>query len=473
MVFFCSFNSEAETEVNQNSYFHRMNHSFHRTEGDVNFSESREAWYSVIAHAETQKYLEEDARYFLHQSMSTPCLDVLQSCDGIYITDLTGKSYMDFHGNNVHQVGYRNQYVLEKVKAQMDTLPFSPRRYTNVPAIELAEKLASLFPGNLNRVLFAPGGTSAMGMALKLARIVTGKHKIVSLWDSFHGASLDAISAGGEQVFRKGMGPLMPGVERIPPPTSYRGIFTSDGNDEVYAEYLEYVIEKEGDIGAFVVETIRNTDVQIPSKAYWSKVSEICKKHEVLLILDEIPIAFGRTGKMFAFEHYDLEPDIVCLGKGLGAGVMPLAAMVTRDTFNIATDVSLGHYTHEKSPVASVAALAMFEFLEREHILEKVNGDAVFMKTELEALKQKHELIGDIRGIGLLWAIELVENRETKEKAIEEAEMILYECLANGLSFKISQGNVLQLSPPLIITRPQLQEAIHIIDTALSKVAGR
>lgn len=449
-----------------------MKDSFNRTEGDINQSASRDAWYKIIAHAETQKYLEEDARYFLHQSMSTPCLDTLQSCEGIYITDRAGKSYMDFHGNNVHQVGYRNPFVMERVKAQMDVLPFSPRRYTNVPAIELAKKLASLFPGDLNRVLLAPGGTSAVGMALKLARVVTGKHKLVSLWDSFHGASLDAISAGGEQVFRKGMGPLMPGVERIPPPTSYRGIFTDDGNDVVYADYLEYVIEKEGDIGAFIAETIRNTDVQLPSKAYWKRVREICSRHGVLLILDEIPIAFGRTGKMFAFEHYEIEPDIVCLGKGLGAGVMPLAAMVARDKYNIAREVSLGHYTHEKSPLGSAAALAMLEYIEKEGLLQKVNEDAVFMKEELEKLQQKHFLIGDIRGMGLLWGIELVKDRQSKEKAIEEAETVLYECLANGLSFKISQGNVLQLSPPLIITRQQLREAIEIIDAAITKAGS-
>ncbi|MFT3750268.1 MAG: aspartate aminotransferase family protein [Agriterribacter sp.] len=447
-----------------------MNNSFHRTEGDINLSDARKEWYTTIADNQTTQYLDEDAKYFLHQSMSTPCLDVLASCEDIYITDLSGKKYMDFHGNNVHQVGYRNAYVIEKVKAQMDVLPFSPRRYTNIPAIELAQKLASLFPGDLNRVLFAPGGTSAIGMALKLARVVTGKHKVISLWDSFHGASMDAIAAGGEQVFRKGMGPLLPGVERIPPPTTYRGIFGDDGNDIKYAEYLEYVIEKEGDIGAFIAETIRNTDVQIPSKAYWKKVEEICRKHNVLLILDEIPIAFGRTGKMFAFEHYGIEPDIVCLGKGLGAGVMPIAAMVTRDAFNVAADVSLGHYTHEKSPLGSVAAKAMLDFIEQNNILQKVNDDAAFMKTALEKLKNKYPVIGDIRGIGLLWGIELVKDRNTKEKAIEASEFVLYECLKNGLSYKISQGNVLQLSPPLTITRKQLNEALDIVEAALAKL---
>lgn len=447
-----------------------MENTFNRTEGDINISTARKEWYAAIADTQTTQYLDADAECFLHQSMSTPCLDVLESCDGIYITDLSGKEYMDFHGNNVHQVGYKNPYVIEQVKKQMDILPFSPRRYTNIPAIELAQKLTSLFPGDLNRVLFAPGGTSAIGMALKLARIVTGKHKIISLWDSFHGASIDAIAAGGEQVFRKGIGPLLPGVERIPPPTTYRGIFGNDGNDIKYAEYLEYVIEKEGDIGAFIAETIRNTDVQIPSKTYWKKVQEICRKHNVLLILDEIPIAFGRTGKMFAFEHYDIEPDIVCLGKGLGAGVMPIAAMVTRDAFNIAADVSLGHYTHEKSPLGSVAAKAMIDFIEHNNILQKVNDDAIFMQKELNKLKDKYTIIGDVRGVGLLWGIELVKNLETKEKAIEESEFVLYECLKNGLSYKISQGNVLQLSPPLIITREQLTEALNIIEAAIAKL---
>jgi len=438
------------------------------TEGDINLSAARRDWYAVINHPDTEAYLEEDAEYFLHQALSTPCLDVLASCEGIYLTDIRGKRYMDFHGNNVHQLGYRNPFVIEKVKEQLDILPFSPRRFTNVPAIELAKKLGNLLPGDLKRVLFAPGGTSSVSMALKLARIVTGKHKIISLWDSFHGASLDAISAGGELDFRKDMGPMMPGVERIPPPMTYRGPFGSVGNgDLAYADYLEYVIEKEGDIGAFIIETIRNTDVQIPSKAYWNKVQQICKKHKVLLILDEIPIAFGRTGKMFAFENYDIEPDIICLGKGLGGGVMPIAAIVARESYNVAENVSLGHFTHEKSPLGSVAALAMLEYMERNNILDKVQGDAIFMETELNKLKNKFDFIGDIRGIGLLWGVELVKDRTTREKAPKQAETVMYECLKNGMSFKVSQGNVLQLSPPLIISRDELSKALKILEDAL------
>ena len=268
------------------------------TEGDINISVSREQWNKSIESEETLKWLERDAESFYHQSLSTPCLDVLESCEGIFITDVSGKKYMDFHGNNVHQVGHRNPFVIEKVKQQLDILPFAPRRFTNKPAIELAEKLSSLLPGDLNRVLFTPGGTSAVGMALKLAKVVTGKHKVVSFVDSFHGASLDAIAVGGEAQFKKYMGTLYPETKNIPQPIVYRNSFKKDIH---YAEALESLLKEDNQIGAFIAETIRNTDVQIPSKEYWKRIREICTKYNVLLILDEIPIAFGRTGKMFAF----------------------------------------------------------------------------------------------------------------------------------------------------------------------------
>ncbi len=444
----------------------------HRAEGDVNFSAGRKWWYSVLTHGETNHYLAEDARVFLHQALSTPCLDVLASADGIYLTDLQGKRYMDFHGNNVHQLGHGHPVVKERVKQQMDVLPFSPRRYTNLPSIELADRLGKLMPGDLNRVLFAPGGTSSISMAVKLARYVTGRHKIVSYWDAFHGASLDAIAVGGEREFRAGMGLLAGSAERIPPPTLYRGPFGMNLKDDVaYADYLEYVIEKEGEIGAFMAETVRNTDVQIPSKAYWKRVSEICRKHNVLLILDEIAIGFGRTGRMFTFEHYDIDPDIVCIGKGLGGGIIPIAGIVTRDKFNTATEISLGHFTHEKSPLGAAAALAMLEVMEQENLLEKCREDGAYFGAGLHRLMDKYPIIGDVRGIGLLWGVELVRDRQTRERATAEADKVLYQCLKNGLSFKVSQGNVLQLSPPLIITRQQIDEALRIVEEAIASVS--
>lgn len=441
-----------------------------RTEGDINFSQEREKWKHSVTDEKTKHLLEEDTKYFYHQYLSTPCLEVLGECEGSSITTISGKKILDFHGNSVHQVGFRNAYVIEKMKEQMDILSFSTRRFSNEPAIKLAKKLVSKMPSENYRVLFAPGGTSVIGIALKLARAVTGNHKVVSLWDSFHGASLDAISAGGEASFRSHMGPLMPGVLRIPPPTTYRGLFGDKEEDQLkYADYLEYVIEKEGGVGAFISETIRNTDVQVPTKTYWKRIREICDKHNIVLILDEIPIGLGRSGKFFAFENYDIEPDIVCLGKGLGGGIFPMAAMIGRSEYNIAPEISLGHYTHEKNPVGSAAANAVIGFIENENLLKKVQDDSILIREKLIGLKEKFNMIGDIRGIGLLWGIELVTDRKTKEKAIQTAEKIMYECLQNGLSFKVSQGNVLTLAPALTIKKEELEDAFTILEDALDK----
>ncbi|EHU4957130.1 aspartate aminotransferase family protein [Vibrio parahaemolyticus] len=442
-----------------------------RSEGDVNTTPARQAWNASMDDEHTQALLKRDSEVFLHQAMSTPCLDTLEAAEGIYIQDSTGKKYMDFHGNNVHQLGYGHPHVIKRVQEQIAKLPFSPRRFTNETAIECAEKLTQICGGELNRVLFAPGGTSAVGMALKLARHITGNCKVVSLWDSFHGASLDAISVGGEACFRQGMGPLMAGVERIPPAVSYRGAFpVTDGSDVHYADYLEYVIEKEGGVGAFIAEAVRNTDVQVPSNAYWKRIREICDKHNVMLIIDDIPNGMGRSGEWFTYQAYDIEPDMLCIGKGLGGGLVPIAAMVTKDKYNTAEQISMGHYTHEKSPIGCAAALATMEAIEQDGLLDKVKADSQFMREKLLEMKAKYPVIGDVRGIGMLWGIELVTDQESKARAYDEAEAVLYQCLNNGVSFKVSQGNVIQLSPPLIITREQLTEALAIFEEAIAKV---
>ncbi|ELB2786819.1 aspartate aminotransferase family protein [Vibrio alginolyticus] len=442
-----------------------------RSEGDVNTTPARQAWNASMDDERTQTLLKRDSEVFLHQAMSTPCLDTLEAAEGIYIQDATGKKYMDFHGNNVHQLGYGHPHVINRVQEQIAKLPFSPRRFTNETAIECAEKLTQICGGELNRVLFAPGGTSAVGIALKLARHITGNYKVVSLWDSFHGASLDAISVGGEACFRQGMGPLMAGVERIPPAVSYRGAFpVADDSDVHYADYLEYVIEKEGGVGAFIAEAVRNTDVQVPSKAYWKRIREICDKHNIMLIIDDIPNGMGRSGEWFTYQAYDIEPDMLCIGKGLGGGLVPIAAMVTKDKYNTAEQISMGHYTHEKSPIGCAAALATMEAIEQDGLLDKAKADSQFMREKLLEMKAKYPVIGDVRGIGMLWGIELVTDHESKARAYDEAEAVLYQCLNNGVSFKVSQGNVIQLSPPLIITREQLTEALAIFEEAIAKV---
>ena len=453
-----------------------MHKGYLHTEGDLNLSESRQSWNESINDPATLASLKADSESFLHQALSTPCLDVLESADGIRINTVSGRSYIDFHGNNVHQLGYNNRFIIERVKAQMDTLAFSPRRYTNLPAIGLAERLSTLTGNALTRVLFAPGGTSAIAMALKLARIYTGKHKTLAMYDSFHGASMDSISLGGEFVFQRGLGPLMAGSVHVPPVDNYRGMWFSpsqgDRADLAYADYLEYVIEKEGDVGVLVAETIRSTTVHIPSLVYWQRVREICDKHGVLLVFDEIPIGMGRTGKMFAYEHYGIVPDILVLGKGLGAGIIPMAAVVCREELNVAAEVSLGHFTHEKNPLGSAAALAAFDYMETNDTLSKVVLSEQFVAKRLQEMKNRYDFIGDVRGKGLLWGLELVIDRSTKEKDTRTAELTLYRCLELGLSLKVSDGNVICLYPPLTITIDELDEALNILEQAMVHAHG-
>ena len=237
-----------------------------------------------------------------------------------------------------------------------------------------------------------------------------------------------------------------------------------------YADYLEYVIEKEGGIGAFIAEAVRNTDVQVPSKAYWKRIREICDKHNVMLIIDDIPNGMGRSGEWFTHQAFDIEPVILCIGKGFGGGLVPIAAMITKDKYNTAAQVSLGHYTHEKSPIGCAAALATMEVIEQQNLLEKVQADSAFVREQLLQMKEKYPVIGDVRGIGLLWGVELVTDHITKTRAFDEAEAVLYQCLNDGLSFKVSQGNVIQLSPPLIISRSELEVALSVFEKAIAKV---
>ena len=443
-----------------------------KSEGDVNLSPRREAWQESQLDKESRALLDEDARYFLKQSLSTPCLNAMSACEGIYIEDLQGRRYMDFHGNNVHQVGFSNPDVIAAIKKQLDELPFCTRRYTNRVAVDLARKLAEIAPGDLNKSLFCPGGAEAIGIALKLARLATGRHKTISMWDSFHGATLDTISIGGEAVFRQGMGPLLAGTEHVPPPDEYRCVFgCSDrgGCDMICANYVEYILEKEGDIAAVISEPIRSTPY-IPRPEYWQKIRQACDRHGTLLIFDEIPHSLGRTGKMFTFENFGVIPDIVVIGKGLGGGVLPLAAMIAREGLDVAAERALGHYTHEKNPVSCAAALATIAYIEKHKLVDHARKLGRYSLKRLEDMKQRHALIGDVRGLGLFLGIELVKDRQTRERAADEAETVMYAALSKGVSFKLTMGNILTLTPALTVTREEMDSALDVIEECIAEV---
>jgi 4-aminobutyrate aminotransferase len=443
-----------------------------RSEGDLNLSRHRQAWLAEEIDPSTRAILDDDARYFLHQSLSTPCLNVLQHCEGIYIEDMEGRRYMDFHGNYVHQVGFGHPAVVEAIKEQLETLSFCTRRYTNGVAVQLARTLAELTPGDLSRVLFCPSGTGAIGMALKLARVATGRHKVIAMWDSFHGASLDAISVGGEQIFRRNIGPLLPGVEHVPPPDEFRCLWdcqTRGGCDLKCANYIDYVLEKEGDVAAVIAEPVRSIPY-IPRAAYWQQVRAACDRHGALLIFDEIPHALGRTGRMFTCEHFGVTPDILVLGKGLGGGILPLAAMIAREDLNVAAAQALGHYTHEKNPVLCAAALATIRTIQEQGYLENARVQGEYALARMRSMMSDHPLIGDVRGLGLLMGMELVRDRATRTRAMDEAEQVMYAALRRGLSFKLTMGNTIGLQPPLTITRSEMDQALDILEAALSEV---
>ena len=444
----------------------------HKSEGDINISARRQAWQKAHIDTESRTLLDEDTRYFLKQSLSTPCLNTMRACEGIYIEDMQGRRYMDFHGNNVHQVGFSNPDVIAAIKKQLDELPFCTRRYTNRIAVDLAKKLAEIAPGDLNKSLFCPGGAEAVGMALKLARLATGRHKTISMWDSFHGATLDTISIGGESIFRQGMGPLLAGTEHAPPPDEYRCVFgCSDrgGCDLVCADYVEYILEKEGDIAAVISEPIRSTPY-IPRPEYWQKIRQACDRHGALLIFDEIPHSLGRTGKMFTFENFGITPDIVVIGKGLGGGVLPLAAMIAREGLDVAGERALGHYTHEKNPVACAAALAAIGYIEKHKLVDHARRLGQYSLKRLNDMQQRHGLIGDVRGLGLFLGIELVRNPHSRERAEDEAEAVMYAALSRGVSFKITMGNILTLTPALTITKKEMDTALDIIEECIAGI---
>lgn len=440
------------------------------TEGDLNLSPHRCQWAEDHIDPATRHMLDEDASFFLHQSLSTPCLNVIKSASGSGFEDMAGRRYLDFHGNNVHNVGFGHPKVVAAIKEQLDQLAFCTRRYTCEPAIRFAEKLIQIAPGGLDRVLLAPGGTTAIGMALKLARVATGRFKFVSMWDSFHGASLDAISVGGEAVFRRDIGPLLPGCEHVPPADNRHCPFRCGASCSLAcADYVEYVLEKEGDVAAVIGETIRSIPF-IPPPDYWKRIRAACDKHGALLILDEIPMGLGRTGRMFACEHYDVTPDILVLGKGLGGGIFPLAALLCRGALNVAPHTALGHYTHEKNPVACAAGLATLRVIEEEGLVDHARTLGAYALERLRELALRHPLIGDTRGLGLILGVELLKDRDTLTPAADEAERVMYAALRHGLNFKVTQGNVLTLTPALTLSQAEMDQALSILEHAISEV---
>ncbi len=447
------------------------------SEGESNLSEVGADWRRRWVSEETRGLLERDGAAFLHQRLSSPCTVAARRAEGVWIEDTDGNRYMDFHGNSVHHIGYGHPRLIEAVANQLTELPFSPRRFTNSPSVELAERLIDRAPEGFGKVLFTTGGSDAVEIALKIARAATGRFKTLSFWDSFHGAGFGAASVGGDATFRSFIaGPLLSGAEHVAPFSCYRCPYGHPGPSRcgtACAEMPAYVLGREGDIAAVIAEPMRAVP-QIAPKGYWRRVRDACDAQGALLIFDEIPTGLGKTGRFFAFEHEGVVPDIFVLGKALGGGVLPIAAVLARKGLDVGAEFAIGHYTHEKNPVTARAALTVLDIIEDERLVERAQAGGEVLLKGLKAIAAGSSIVGDVRGRGLLCGLEIVRDRESRTPAPDLAETILYDCMRRGLSFKISQNCVLTLSPPLTVTGAELEQALDVLTGAVACAeAGR
>ena len=441
------------------------------SEGDTNLTSRRAEWQARALDSGTRALLARDEAAFLHQSVSTPCLNAIAKAEGIWIEDVGGRRYMDFHGNNVHHIGYGHPRLKAAIAAQMDALPFAPRRYACEPAVALTEKLAAIAPGGLSKVLFTTGGSDAIEVAVKIARAVTGRFKTLSFWDAFHGAGTGAAALSGEMLFRSGpAAPLVAGALQVAPFGGYRcpyGHATAEASAAACAGMIDYVLSHDSDVAALVAEPTRAVPYVAPP-GFWARVREICDRHGVLLVFDEIPTGLGKTGRMFSCDHDGVVPDILVLGKALGGGILPIAAVIARPELDVAGGWAFGHYTHEKNPVTARAALTTIEIVEDERLVDNAARVGALALERMDVMKARLSAIGDVRGRGLLLGIELVRSRDTREPDPDLAEAVLYRALDRGLSFKTTMGNVLTLTPPLVVTETQMLHALDIVEEAIA-----
>ena len=446
-------------------------------EGDVNLSPNRADWAKRVPGETSRTLMRRDEAVFLRQSLSTPCLNAIVKAEGSWIEDADGRRYLDFHGNSVHHVGYGHPKILAAVDRQMRTLPFAPRRFTCDTAVTLAERLCAMVPGGPWKVLFAPGGSEAVEIALKIARLATGRFKTVSFWDSFHGAGFGAASVGGEALFRSGgIGPLLSGTEHVAPFACYRCPYGFSSRSDALdldrcrmacARMIEYVLEREGDVAAVVAEPIRAVPY-LPPPGFWQEVRRACDRTGALLIFDEIATGLGKTGRFCAHEHVGVSPDVLVLGKALGGGMLPVGAVLARSGLDVMADKAVGHYTHEKNPVLAAAALATLDVIVEENLVARAAELGEYFVARLQTMASRFPIIGEVRAAGLLVGVELT--KPDGAPAVDEADRVLYTALERGLSLKVTMGSVLTLSPPLTISQEDLDLAVDILGRCLGDV---
>jgi 4-aminobutyrate aminotransferase len=404
---------------------------------------------------------------------------VIAKASGTTITDIDGKQYLDcFSGISVVNAGHCNPKVIDAAKRQLDLLVHACAYvYYLEPVARLAEKLAQIVPGGLRKTFFSNSGAEAVECGLKLARKFTKKHEIVALMRSFHGRTFGTLSVTGQAGRRSySMGPYLGSVAFAPTPYCYRcplGLEYPDCEIQC-GKMLEDVIRysTSNNVAAFIAEPIMGEGgIIVPPKEYFQEVKKILNQYGILFIADEVQTGFARTGKLFAIEHYEATPDIMCFAKAIAAG-LPLGACSTRE--EIADIFEPGDHlsTFGGNPVSCAAALANIEFIQQENLASKAAEKGDHLMKRLEELTRKHELIGEVRGKGLMVGVELVKNHGKKEPATAETSKVRELCREKGVLIGHGGvlGNVLRIQPPLIISRDDLDVAVDVIDKCLAEV---
>lgn len=416
------------------------------------------------------------------QYVNTSCIKsiepvVVEHAAGAEITTPDGRTYLDcFAGIAVVNAGHVHPRVAEAAKAQIDKLIHAASYIYYVPSVaDLAETLARITPGALQKTFFCNSGAEAIEGSLRLAKAASGKREIIALQMAFHGRTYGTLSITGNMARKTHGGPYMPGVAFAPAPHCYRCPFKMerDSCGLACADAVEDVIryQTSGDVAAFIVEPVLGEAGLIPLPAgYLARVKQILKKYDILLIVDEVQTGFGRTGKLFGLEHQegDVEPDILAMAKGIADG-FPLGAFIAPQA--IADSFQPGEHlsTFGGNPVSCAAAQANIAVLHDEGIIEHAAELGQWALHELRQLQNRHPLLGDVRGQGLMIGIELVKDRTTKEPAPAEAARIRDHCREAGVLIGVGGqfGNVLRFQPPLVITREQMAHAISVLGQAL------
>ena len=402
---------------------------------------------------------------------------VIEKAIGATIIDTSGKEYVDcFSGIAVTNAGHCNEKVIEAAKAQMDTLIHCCSYvYYSQPTANLAEKLAQITPGRLQKSFFGSGGAEAIEGALRLAKQFTGKTEFIALQSSFHGRSYATLSVTGNNARKRRGGPYMVGCTFLPAPYCYRCFFELK-YPECHlrcAKALEDIIKFNtyDNVAAFIAEPLLGEGgIITPPDDYFLEIEKIVKKHEMLMLIDEVQTGFCRTGKMFAIEHYGVEPDIMAMAKGIADG-FPLSAFIARE--EIADAFKPGDHlsTFGGNPVSCAAGLANIGYLEEQKLADEALKKGEYLKTQLASLKAKYNMMGEVRGKGLMIGIELIRD-QNKTPANTEGNKIRDFCLEKGLLIGLggSYGNVLRIQPPLVISLKQLDQTVKILDEAFQKI---